>query len=102
MIRIAVVAACALLAACTATKEMQVRSALTDAGLPPPMAACMATPMAEDLSTEQLRSLGRAARTARGMGRMTEGQILDFLKRDLDPRTVGVVVRAGLGCFLRG
>jgi hypothetical protein len=33
---------------------------------------------------------------------LDERRILDLLGRDLDPQTVQVVVRAGLGCFLRG
>jgi hypothetical protein len=33
---------------------------------------------------------------------MTQQQVLNLLKRDLDPETVGVVVRAGVGCFVRG
>jgi hypothetical protein len=92
-----------LLAACTTTKEAQVRTALTDAGLPPEFAQCMAEPMARDLSTAQLRSISRVARLRKTeLGRLTERQVIDLLKRDLDPETVGVVVRAGLGCFLRG
>lgn len=97
------VVALGFLSACAATKEAQVRSALTDAGLPPPMAACMATPLAKDLSVDQLRSLGRVGRMGRTEARdLSERQILDMLRRDLDPETVGVVVRAGLGCLLRG
>ncbi|MFN3371758.1 MAG: hypothetical protein ACK4Z0_09560 [Sphingomonadaceae bacterium] len=91
------------LAGCATSREAQVRSALTDAGLPPSVAACMAEPMARDLSGRQLQSLARVARSLSGRGaKLTEGQILDLLRRDLDPETVGVVVRAGLGCVLRG
>ncbi len=93
----------ALLAGCATTKEAQVRSALTEAGLPPPFAACMAEPMARDLSTAQLRSISRVAKLRKTeIGRLSERQVIDLLKRDLDPETVGVVVRAGLGCFIRG
>lgn len=91
------------LAGCATTKETQVRTALLDAGLPPPMASCMAEPMGEQLSVNQLRSLQRAAKLARtAPADMTQKQVMDLLKRDLDPETVGVVVRAGLGCILRG
>lgn len=93
----------AALAGCATSREAQVRSALTDAGLPPSVAACMAEPMARDLSSRQLQSLARVAQSLGGRGaRLTEGQILDLLRRDLDPETVGVVVRAGVGCVLRG
>jgi uncharacterized lipoprotein YajG len=92
-----------LLAGCATTKEAQVRSALTDAGLPPATAQCMAEPMARDLSTSQLRSISRVAKVARTqVGQLTQRQVLDLFKRDLDPETVGVVVRAGVGCILRG
>ena len=98
-----IAAALATLAGCTATKEMQVRSALTNAGLPEPMAICMAEPLARDLSVEQLRSLSRVSKLAETRAtNLSERQILDMLKRDLDPKTVGVVLRAGLGCILRG
>jgi hypothetical protein len=93
----------ALLAGCATSKEARVRSALADAGLPPGTAECMAEPMARDLSVSQLQSISRVAKAIRGSGRqLTEGQILDLLRRDLDPETVGVVVRAGIGCVLRG
>lgn len=92
-----------LIAGCATSKEAQVRTALTDAGLPPAMAGCMATPLARDLSTSQLRSLGRLARSASDKRKqLSESEILDMLRRDLDPQVVGVVLRAGLGCVVRG
>lgn len=100
---VAILALALGLGACATSREAQVRSALTEAGLPPSVAACMAEPMARDLTNSQLRSLGRVARSLSGRGaRLTEGQVLDLLLRDLDPETVGVVVRAGVGCVLRG
>ena len=91
------------LGACATTKEAQVRSALMDAGLNEPMARCMAEPMGQDLSVGQLKSLQRVAKLVNNSpANLTQRQIMDLLKRDLDPETVGVVVRAGLGCFLRG
>lgn len=91
------------LAGCATTKQAQVRSALLDAGLSEPMAKCMAEPLGSELSVNQLKSLQRVAKLANtAPTRMTEKQVLDLLKRDLDPQTVGVVVRAGIGCLLRG
>jgi hypothetical protein len=93
----------ALASGCATTKQAQVRSALLDAGLPQPMADCMAEPLGRDLSVGQLKSLQRVAKLAQTTPtQMTQKQVMDLLKRDLDPETVGVVVRAGLGCFLRG
>ena len=93
----------ALASGCATTKQAQVRSALLEAGLPQPMAECMAEPLGRDLSVGQLKSLQRVAKLAQtAPTQMTQKQVMDLLKRDLDPETVGVVVRAGLGCFLRG
>ncbi len=79
------------------------RSALRDAGLPASVVECMAPPLARDLSNRQLQAIARTAREARTRGRgLTEGQILDLLRRDLDPETVGVIARVGFGCLVRG
>jgi hypothetical protein len=95
--------ALALLAGCASTKEARVESALLDAGMPEPMAQCMAEPLGRDLSVQQLQSLQRVAKLAQtSPTKMTQQQVLNLLKRDLDPETVGVVVRAGVGCFVRG
>lgn len=91
------------LGACATTKEAQVRSSLIDAGLPTSTAECMAEPLARDLTTSQLKSLARVARQVSGSGRgLSNRQVLDLVSRDVDPETVGVVMRAGVGCFLRG
>ncbi len=103
LLLLATIAAIGTLAGCTATKEMRVRSALTNAGVPEPMAICMAEPLARDLSADQLRALARVGKLSRTRPTdLSERQILDMLKRDLDPETVGVVIRAGIGCILRG
>jgi hypothetical protein len=92
-----------LFAACATTKEAQVRSALMGAGLNETMAICMAEPMGRELSVGQLRSLQRVSKlTNTPSTRLTQRQVMDLLKRDLDPETFGVVVRAGFGCFVRG
>ena len=103
--RIAPLALALILAlpACTTTKQAQVRTALLDAGLSQPMADCMAEPLGRDLSVNQLKSLQSVARLANtSPAKMTTQQVMNLLKRDLDPETVGVVVRAGVGCFVRG
>lgn len=67
------------------------------------MATCMAEPLGRDLSVNQLKSLQRVAKLANtSPTKMTQKQVMDLLRRDLDPETVGVVVRAGIGCFVRG
>jgi hypothetical protein len=63
----------------------------------------MAEPLGRDLSVQQLQSLQRVAKLAQtSPTKMTQQQVLNLLKRDLDPETVGVVVRAGVGCFVWG
>ena len=57
MIRLAAVAALAMLAACAATPEARVRTALMDYGLAEPQAKCMAAEMVDDLSVRQLMKL---------------------------------------------
>jgi hypothetical protein len=94
------IAAALILSGCATTKQMQVQSALLKAGVPQTMAECMAEPLARDLSTAQLRSLSKVAKAVDTP--MSGQQALDLLKRDVDPETVGVVVRAGVGCLLRG
>jgi hypothetical protein len=91
------------LAGCATSREGQVRTALTNAGVPQPVAQCMAEPLARDLSNEQLRSLARVAKLARTPTRaMTVEEAMNVIRREVDPGTVAVVLRAGLGCFVRG
>lgn len=93
----------AALAGCAASREAQIRTALTNAGLPQPMAQCMAPPLASDLSNDQLRSISRIAKAIDDPNRVrNERDLVELLRRDLDPNTVAVVVRAGVGCYLRG
>jgi hypothetical protein len=100
---LSIATAALLFVGCTTTKQAQVRTALTDAGLPPSVAACMAEPMGEELSVNQLKSLQRVAKLAKtAPADLTQRQVMDLLQRELDPQTVGVVLRAGVGCFLRG
>jgi hypothetical protein len=92
-----------LLAGCAATKEMRVRMALADAGVPAAQAACMAAPMARQLSTQQLRDLGRVAGLNRDtLGQLTLGEAYSRISRVVDAPTLAVITRAGLACLLRG
>ena len=60
-----VLAASALLSAC-AVPEARLRAGLVNAGLPPPLAACMAERMVDRLSLMQLRRLGDLPRARAG------------------------------------
>lgn len=93
----------ALAAACTTTKQSRVRTALLDAGVPKPLAECMAEPLGRDLSVSQLRSLQRvSALGERRINELNPREVIDMLQKNLDPETVGVVTRAGFGCMVRG
>ena len=88
------------LAAC-ATPEARVRTALLEAGLSRPIAACMAQRMVDRLSLAQLQQLSRASQLeGKPIGELT---IRDFVRRAAslrDPEIVRVVTSAGLGCAI--
>lgn len=102
MIRIAgPVLAIALLSAC-ATPETRVRTALIDAGLSKPIAACMADRMVDRLSLIQLNRLS-GLKKLRGQD-MRKVTVDEFLKRTRslqDPEILGVVTSSGLICAVR-
>ena len=88
------------LVAC-ATPESRVRTALIDAGLPRPVASCMAQRMVDRLSLGQLQRLSRLS----GLDEQQIGQLTvrEFLRRTAalgDPQILTVVTTAGLGCAI--
>jgi hypothetical protein len=100
--RLGAVAGLWLLCSCAVSKEARIRAALTDAGVPKPMAACMAERMADDLTGEQLRALARAASVARRpASEVTIDQALKALRTVGDPATIGVLALATTGCIGR-
>lgn len=101
-------AACALLAvlalaatgAC-ASAQVRLQRGLLEAGVPPDRSECMARHMARQLSTSQLRRVGRLGRLNR------EHLEADGLERFLanaqalgDPRIVAVASASALGCAM--
>jgi hypothetical protein len=95
-----IVAPLLALSAC-ATPETRVRTALIDAGLPRPVASCMAQRMVDRLSLGQLQKLSRLSGIAKTqIGQLT---VRDFLRRAAalnDPEILTVVTTAGLGCAI--
>jgi hypothetical protein len=85
-----------------ATPETRIRLALTNAGLPPPVAGCMADRMVDKLSLWQLNKL-------RGLGKLKgkkvrEISVEEFVKRTKalqDPEILGVVASSGVICALQ-
>lgn len=93
-------AAVLALAAC-ATPETRVRTALLDAGLPPPIAGCMADRMIDRLSLGQLNKLSSLKKLRRG--EMRNLSVDEFLRRTRslqDPAILSVVTSSGLVCAL--
>jgi hypothetical protein len=89
-----------LVSAC-ASREARVRSALLNAGLPPPAADCMAEQMADRLSISQLRRLQDIG-ALRGE-RLEELTVAEFVERARalnDPEMLGVLSVASVGCAI--
>lgn len=88
-------------ACATVSPEARVRSKLIEAGLRPPVAACMAERMVDRLSLVQLKRLqslgGLASRDPRGM---SIDEFAHRLRALNDPEIVSVVLRAGIGCSI--
>ena len=85
-----------------ATPETRVRTALLDAGLPPPIASCMADRMVDRLSLIQLNRLS-GLKKLRGQN-MSKLSVDEFLKRTRslqDPEILGVVTSSGLICAVK-
>ena len=102
MKRVALVTFVALALSACATPETRVRTALMDAGLSQPIAACMADRMVNRLSLEQLNRLS-GLKKLRGQD-MRKITVEDFLKRTRslqDPEILGVVSASGLICAVK-
>lgn len=86
------------LSAC-ATPETRIRTALVDAGLAKPVAACMAGRMVDRLSLGQLNKLrGLGKLKGRDMKGVTIEQFVKRTKALQDPEILGVVTSSGLIC----
>jgi type IV pilus biogenesis protein CpaD/CtpE len=102
MKRAALVALIALALSACATPETRVRTALMNAGLSQPIAACMADRMVDRLSLAQLNKLS-GLKKLRGQD-MRKITVEDFLKRTRslqDPEILGVVSSSGLICAIK-
>jgi hypothetical protein len=90
------------LAAC-ATPEMRVREGLIDAGLPAPLAACMAGRMVDRLSLAQLRRLQSLSKL-RGsdVHSLPADQLLHKIRALEDPEILAVTGKAAFACAIAG
>ena len=102
MKRIAMIGAASLALSSCATPETRVRTALMDAGLSQPIAACMADRMVDRLSLIQLNKLN-GLKKLRGQD-MRKVTVEEFLRRTRalqDPEILGVATSSGLICAVR-
>ena len=90
-----------LVAACAQPFEGRVASRLAEAGLPRPVADCMAGRWVERLSLLQLRKISSLADTLRGeRGRLTIVRFVAKARQIDDPEIVEVVTRSSIACAL--
>ena len=102
MNRIALVSLTALALSACATPETRIRTALMDAGLSQPIAACMADRMVDRLSLVQLNKLN-GLKKLRGQD-MRKVTVEEFLRRTRslqDPEILGVATSSGLICAVK-
>lgn len=102
MKRIALVVLTTVALSACATPETRIRTALTDAGLSQPIAACMADRMVDRLSLVQLNKLN-GLKKLRGQD-MRKVTVEEFLRRTRslqDPEILGVATSSGLICAVK-
>ena len=81
--------------------ERRVRTVLTDKGVPPVLAACMAKRMANELTIGQLRALEKLApREGEPAVPRLPGEAMKRIERVGDPQAVRITMRAGVVCAL--
>jgi hypothetical protein len=98
---IALLLPCLLLTGCvTAAKQQEVYSAIRDVGFLEADARCIASRAGRQLSIRELRSLQRAANAVeRPVRDATVGQVIDAISTNVEPETLGTVVRLASECL---
>lgn len=97
---VAALAGVLMLAGC-ASPERQLRTGLTDAGIPERVAACMASDMSDRLSVSQLLKLRSLSRVGRlDPGRTSIERYLHQVRALRDPEILAVTSRAAARCML--
>lgn len=85
-----------------ASREGRIQSALVEAGVPGGLAKCMAPGLADNLTNNQLRSLGELGKVRAGREDVPLQDIVRDAGRSLDPQVVTILLRTSLGCMVRG
>lgn len=102
MKRIALVSLAALALSACATPETRIRTALMDAGLSQPMAACMADRMVDRLSLVQLNRLGGLKKLrSQDMRKISVDEFLRRTRALQDPEILSVATSSAVICAVR-
>ena len=99
---IALVSLAALALSACATPETRIRTALMDAGLSQPMAACMADRMVDRLSLVQLNRLGGLKKLrSQDMRKLSVDEFLRRTRALQDPEILSVATSSAVICAVR-
>ena len=90
-----------LLAACAQPFEGRVATRLSAAGLPRPMADCMADRWVDRLNVLQLRKISRLADDLKGERHLTVTHFVDRVRKVNDPEIFQVVSTSTVACALK-
>jgi hypothetical protein len=102
MKRVALASLTLLALSAFATPETRIRSALMDAGLSKPIAACMADRMVDRLSLVQLNRLnGLKKLGGQDIRKVTLEEFLRRTRSLQDPEILGVATSSGLICAIK-
>lgn len=99
---IALVSLAALALSACATPETRIRTALMDAGLSQPIAACMADRMVDRLSLVQLNRLGGLKKLrSQDMRKVSVDEFLRRTRALQDPEILQVATSSAVVCAIR-
>ncbi len=99
--QVAITTALLALGGCAGLAKPSVETALLDAGVRAPMAACMAKRMTDRLSIAQLQKLQRLkGAPGEKVGDLSLGEMMARVRRIDDPEVVSVVTSSGAACAL--
>jgi hypothetical protein len=90
------------LGACAQPFEGQIATRLSDAGLPPAMAQCMAGRWVDRLSLAQLQRISTVAEDLQRERGLTVSRFLTRVRAIDDPEIFGVVTSSAAVCALTG
>lgn len=87
---------------CATIKEQRIETELTEAGIPANASRCMAEIWADELSTDQIRGIGRFANAVRDDGRtLTLGSLIEHVREWNDAQAAQVVTTSAARCAFR-